>query len=74
MTTRGNLLTCLVIVGMMQSLVAGRDLPAVRKSGDREQKLIEVLQSAATPQKKAVSCKQLAVSGTGNRFRPLHHC
>ena len=40
-------------------------------TGDQEQNLIEVLQSNAPPQDKAIPCKQLAVCGTKNAVPAL---
>jgi HEAT repeat protein len=66
MKIRRNIAFCLTLIMAVSFAMVGRTAAADNKNagGEKEQKLIKVLQSNAPPQDKAITCKQLAICGT----------
>lgn len=63
-TQRYNIIFYLTLVSATILVQAKCTAADVGKIPDRERRLIEVLQSNASPQEKAITCKQLAICGT----------
>jgi len=73
MTIRRHVAIYFTILAAVASAMADRTTAADNKNpaSDQEQKLIELLQSNAPPQNKAIPCKLLAVCGTKNAIPAL---